>query len=109
MKVNIMKNSTYILKINTALSDSPFYIKIDQEHMSIDSIISEAIDELENVGKPLQSKQLATLYESHQLFNQGRQVSKGNLFTDLKRNVEQIEGRSVEVAEIDMVTHHSGG
>ncbi|RLI63924.1 MAG: hypothetical protein DRO88_08665 [Promethearchaeia archaeon] len=101
--------STFILKINTALADTPFYVKIDHEEMSIDSIFAEAITELKNVGKPLQSQQLSALYESHQIFNQGKQIEKGHLFSELNRNVQDLNGNPVEIAELDMIMHHSGG
>lgn len=104
-----ISKSTYILKINTALADKPYYIKIDHQEMSLDSIFSEAITELKNVGKPLESQQLAALYESHQMFNQGKTIEKGSLYSELIRNTQDMDGRSVEIAELDLVSHHSGG
>lgn len=107
--VIIMEKSTYIVKINTALANKPFYIKIDHNQMSVDSIISESIKQLTTVGRPLASKQLEKLYLSHQLFCHGTNISKGTLFEELYRNSQEIEGKNVEIAEIDLVARHSGG
>lgn len=102
-------DSTYIVKINSALSNKPFFIKIDDPAISIDTIFNEAISQLKNSGKPLESQQLAQLYEQHQIFNSGKVVQKGDLFTDLIQKKQVVGDQEVKVAELDLVTSHSGG
>ncbi len=103
------EKSAYIVKINSALSNQPFYIKIDHQAITVDTIIAEAINQLVTVGRPLESKQLESLYKSHQLFNEGRNISKGTLYQELSKKSEDVQGNIVKVAEIDMIARHSGG
>jgi hypothetical protein len=98
-----------VLKINTALSNKPFFVKITDMNMSVDRIFGEAISTLNNTGRPLESQQLEQLYRQHQLFNHGRVVQKGDLFRDLETKVQQVGEQKVMVAELDMVTSHTGG
>lgn len=99
----------YVVKINTALSNKPFFVKISDPEMSIDRIFSEAISTLKNSGRPLESQQLEQLYENHQIFNAGKTIHKGDLFTDLTTTHQKLAEQDVTVAELDLVTSHSGG
>ena len=101
--------NTYVVKINTALSNRPVFIKIEDPDMSIDRIFNEAINTLRNTGRPLESQQLAQLYERHQIFNAGKSIQKGDLFKDLSRKNQVVGDQEVMVAELDLVTSHSGG
>ncbi|MCF2139155.1 MAG: hypothetical protein K9W44_03790 [Candidatus Lokiarchaeota archaeon] len=104
-----MDSNTYIVKINSALSNKPFFIKIDDPSLSVDTIFNEAIIQLKNAGKPLESQQLAQLYERHQIFNSGNIVQKGDLFSDLIKKKQVVGDQEVKIAELDLVTSHSGG
>lgn len=104
-----MSEQNYIVKINTALSNKPFFVKIDNPEMSIDRIITEAIDTLENTGKPLESQQLQQLYDTHQILNNSQSVTKGTLFTELITDQQEVAGQQIEIAELNLVTSHSGG
>ena len=97
------------MKINTALSNKPFFVTIADPNISIDRIFNEAISALQNTGKPLESQQLDELYKEHQIFNNGKVIKKGILFKELKRNKQTVGNQDVEVAELDLVTSHSGG
>ena len=98
-----------VLKINTALSNKPFFVKITDTSMSIDRIFAEAISTLSNTGRPLESQQLEQLYKQHQLFNGGKVISKGDIFKDLESKIQQVGDQTVAVAELNLVTSHSGG
>ena len=104
-----MSEKNYVVKINTALSNKPFFVKIENPDMSIDRIFNEAIDTLKNTGRPLESQQLEQLYQNHQIFNSGQNIKKGDLFKDLSQHMQSIGDNQVTVAEIDLVTSHSGG
>ena len=104
-----MSEENYIVKINTALSNKPFFVKIDDPGMSIDRIFNEAIKTLQNSGRPLESQQLDQLYQQHQIFNSGKVIGKGDIFKDLSTNTQTIGEQKVVVAELDLVTSHSGG
>ena len=54
-----MSEENYIVKINTALSNKPFFIKITDPTLSVDRIFSEAISTLRNSGKPLKANNLS--------------------------------------------------
>ncbi len=88
-----MSEENYIVKINTALSNKPFFIKITDPTLSVDRIFSEAISTLRNSGKPLESQQLEQLYKAHQIFNSGKVIQKGDLFTDLKKKLNKSDLR----------------
>ncbi|MHA1674714.1 MAG: hypothetical protein ACTSYI_13930 [Promethearchaeota archaeon] len=103
------EKSAYIVKINSALSNQPFYIKIDHQAITVDTIISESIKNLVTVGRPLESKQLESLYKSHQLFNDGKNITKGTLYQELSKKSDDVQGNAVKIAEIDMIARHSGG
>jgi hypothetical protein len=104
------ENSSFaVLKINTALSNKPIFVRITDPTMSVDRIFGEAISTLSNSGKPLESQQLDQLYKQHQLFNNGKVIQKGDLFRDLESKVQQVGEQRVVVAELDLVTSHSGG
>jgi DNA-binding MurR/RpiR family transcriptional regulator len=109
MKVGKMSDSNYIVKINTALSNKPFFVKITDPDLSVDRIFSEAISALSNTGRPLESQQLEQLYKQHQIFCDGKLIQKGDLFKDLKQKAQTVGDQSVTVAELDLVTSHSGG
>lgn len=101
--------SMKILKICTALSNKPMFVKIESGDMSIDSIIKETISTLRNSGKPLESDQLEQLYNHHQLFNDGKNVNKGDFFNSLQTTIETVSNQDVEVAELSLISAHSGG
>lgn len=56
-----MSEENYVLKINTALSNKPFFMKITDPSFTMDKIFTEAIATLQTSGKPLESKQLDSL------------------------------------------------
>ena len=99
----------FVVKINTALSNKPFFVKISDPKISIDRIFSEAINTLKNSGRPLESQQLEQLYENHQIFNAGRSIQKGDLFADLTKTNQKLADQDITLAEIDLVSSHSGG
>ena len=102
-------SNKYVVKINTALSNRPFFVKITNPDMSVDRIFSEAISSLQNTGKPLESQQLEELYKEHQIFNKGKLVTKGDLFRGLQRDTQDVGDQIVEIAELDLIISHSGG
>lgn len=104
-----MSEVNYVIKINTALSNKPFFVKITDPTMSIDRIFSEAISTLRNTGRPLESQQLEQLYKQHSIFNNGKVIGKGDLFKDLSQKQQSVGEQTVVVAELDLVTSHSGG
>jgi len=103
------KNQSYVVKINTALSNKPFFVKITDSEMTISRIFSEAISTLKNMGRPLESDQLSQLFAHHQIFNSGKTVQKGELFKDLSATSQSINEQNVTMVELDLVSSHSGG
>jgi hypothetical protein len=98
-----------VLKISTAISNKPFFVRITDPAMSLDRIFGEAVTTLTNLGQPLEAQQLDQLYHSHQLFSNGKVIQKGDLFRDLSTKIQQVGDQHVHVAELDLVTSHSGG
>ena len=105
----MVTEQNYVVKISSALSNKPIYVKITDPTMSIDRIFTEAISTLRNAGKPLESQQLEQLYKQHQIYNNSQVVQKGDLFQSLKTKVQLVGDQSVTVAELDLVSAHSGG
>lgn len=103
------ENTNYVVKINTALSNKPFFVKITDPTMTISRIFSEAISTLRNTGRPLESDQLNQLFEHHQIFNSGKTVEKGEIFKDLSATKQSINEQNVTMVELDLVSSHSGG
>jgi hypothetical protein len=101
-------SESYVVKINTALSNKPFFVKIHDPNMSLDSIFQEAITTLKET-KPLESQQLESLYKSHQIFNEGKLIQKGNLFNELGKHDQAVGNMTAHIAELDLVSSHSGG
>ena len=104
-----MADENFVVKINTALSNKPFFVKIGDSSMTISRIFSEAISTLRNTGRPLESDQLNQLFEHHQIFNSGKIVQKGELFKDLSKTTQKVNEQSVTMVELDLVSSHSGG
>ena len=102
-------SNNFVVKINTALSNKPFFVKITDPNMSVDRIFSEAISTLKNTGRPLESQQLENLYKQHQIFNNGSLIQKGQIFSDLSKKDQTVGNQVVQLAELDLVTSHSGG
>lgn len=103
-----------VLRIQSALSNKPTFIKVGDLNYSMDRVILDAISNLKNSGKPLEGEQLEQLYKQHQLFSQGKVVQKGDLLKDLFSqkdliSTQSVRGREVQVLSIDMVSSHSGG
>ena len=98
-----------VVKISTALSNKPLFVRISDGNMSIDHISMEAIAMLRNSGKPLEAQQLEDLFKEHQIFNNGKVVQKGNLFAELEKKIQLVGNQSVQVAELDLISSHHGG
>jgi len=103
------EQENYVVKISTALSNKPIFVKINDQNMSIDRIFTDAIATLHNEGKPLESQQLAQLYKEHQIFNNGKVIQKGDIFVELDKKVQHVGDNKVIVAELDLISSHSGG
>lgn len=103
------QNYNYVVKINTALSNKPFFVKITDPDMTISRIFSEAISTLRNTGRPLESDQLNQLFQHHQIFNNGKTVQKGELFRDLSITKQSVNEQNVSMVELDLISSHSGG
>ncbi len=99
----------YVVKISTAMSNAPLYIKIADPSMSVDKIVNEAVSSLKSSGKPLEGQQLAQLYLQHQIYNNGKVVQKGNLFTELNKNTQVVNNQPISMVELDFVSSQSGG
>ena len=106
-----MSEKTIVMKICSALSNKPHYIKIDQETFSIDHVITEAIYTLKNMGRPLESSQLEQQYQSHQMYVNGQVLSKGSIFSELSDKMETkiINNQEIQVLNVDLIASHSGG
>jgi len=98
-----------VVKISSALSNKPIFVKITDDTMSLDRVFTEAISTLRNSGKPLESQQLDQLYKQHQIFNNGKVVQKGDLVKALDRKIQIVGESKVAVIELDLVSSHSGG
>jgi len=104
-----MADENFVVKINTALSNKPFFVKITDPSMTISRIFSEAISTLRNTGRPLESDQLNQLFEHHQIFNSGKTVQKGEIFRDLSKTTRNVNEQNMTMVELDLVSSHSGG
>jgi hypothetical protein len=102
-------SNNLIVKINTALSNRPYFVKIADPDYSIDQVFSEAIKTLKNSGRPLEGAQLEQLYQNHQIFNGGREVQKGELFHELKLQRSIANQQEITIAELDLIASHAGG
>ena len=89
------KNHNYVVKINTALNNKPFFVKITDPDMTVSRIFSEAISSLRNTGRPLESDQLNQPFSHHQIFNSGKTVQKGELFRDLTATNQSVNEQNV--------------
>ena len=98
-----------VVKISTALSNKPLFVRITDDTMSIDRIFVNAIDTLHKNGKPLEAQQLEQLFKSHQIFNNGKVVQKGDLFKEIEKKSQTIGNQTLLVAELDLVSSHHGG
>ena len=99
----------YVVKISTALSNKPMFVRIADPTYSLDKIFTEAISTLRNTGKPLESQQLEQLFKQHQIFHNGKVVGKGDLFRDLEAKTQSIGNQAVQMVELDLVSSHHGG
>lgn len=104
-----MSEQNFVVKISTALSNKPLFVRISDTNMSIDRIFVEAISTLRNSGKPLEAQQLEQLFKQHQIFNNGKVVQKGDLFKDLDKKQQTVGNQAIQVAELDLVSSHHGG
>jgi len=98
-----------VVKISTALSNKPMFVRINDSGMSIDRIMTEAVATLRNGGKPLEAQQLEELMKQHQIFNNGKVIQKGDLFSDLEKKMQTVGDQSIQVAELDLISSHHGG
>lgn len=103
------QSQNMVVKISTALSNKPLFVRISDDTMSIDRVFVEAISTLRNGGKPLEAKQLEDLFKAHQIFNNGKVVQKGDLFRELEKKSQTIGNQTVQVAELDLISSHHGG
>lgn len=98
-----------LLKASYALHKEPLYIRVDDSNMSIGSVLEEAVGHLLKAGKSHEAHQLARVQRDHELFAvDGNQVGKRFRFKDLSKNVE-INGRDVNLAEVELIKQHIGG
>ena len=99
----------YAVKISTALSNRPTFVRIGSDDYSLNRVFTEAIATLRGSGKPLEAQQLEQLFAQHKLFNNGKVVQKGDLFKELAQKIEKVGKQEVHVVELDLVSSHSGG
>jgi hypothetical protein len=105
-----MNEPNKVLKINTALSNKPFFVNVTHlENPSLDTILTEAVSSLKAQGKPLEADQLAQLAEHHQMYNGNKVHTKGTLFNELARVSQNMGDQTVEMAELNLITAHAGG
>jgi len=104
-----MSAENFVVKISTALSNKPLFVRISDTTMSIDRIFVEAIGDLRNSGKPLEAQQLEQLFKQHQIFNNGKVVQKGDLFQDLDKKKQTVGEQVISLAELDLISSHRGG
>ena len=107
MSENIAENM--VVKISTALSNKPLFVRITDDAISIDRVFIEAISTLRNSGKPLEAQQLEQLMQQHQIFSNGKVVQKGDLFKDLEKKTQNVGNQAIQVLELDLVSSHHGG
>jgi len=103
-----------VVRVQTALSNKPMFIKLNNLDYSVDRIFSEAVSNLKNTGKPLESQQLEQLYKEHQLFVNGKVIQKGDILKDLFSQTsliqkQEVQGQQVRVLNLDLISSHSGG
>jgi hypothetical protein len=104
-----MVDQQLVVKISTALSNKPLFVKINDQNMSVDRIFNEAVLTLKNSGKPLEAQQLEQLMKEHQVFNNGKVIGKGDLFKDLEMKNQTVGDQSIKVADLDLISSHHGG
>lgn len=103
------ENQICVVKIATALSDKPFFVRISNELSTIEQISTQAIVNLRENGKTFEATQLEDLFKAHQIFNNGKVVQKGDLFTELDSRLHVVNNQAIKMAEIDLISSHSGG
>jgi len=102
-------NTKQVVQINSALG-SPMYINVSQlDNPTINTVVTEAIKTLTTQGKPLEAQQLAQLFEHHQIYNANQVHTKGTLWSALAKTTKSVGDQTVELAQIELVTAHSGG
>ena len=101
--------SKNICKINLALSDQPLYVSISDENVSMNTVFNEAIQTLQDSGRAHESQQLAQLYQDHQIMSKGQMISKGSCFKELKGETREINGQTINFAEVELIKQHVGG
>lgn len=99
---------TQVVKINTALSNKPYFVKVGSD-MSVNTVMTEAISSLKNTGRPLEATQLEQLYDTHQLFNGGGEIEKGSILSELTSSTKIVGDQSIQLTEIDLIASHAGG
>lgn len=100
---------THVVKLNTALSNKPYFIKVDDVDSSIDRVVTKAISSLRGNGKPLEADQLEQLYDSHQMFNGNQVVEKGSLLAELDASSQTIGQQEVQLYNLNLIASHAGG
>ena len=98
-----------VLKLNLPLSDQPIYVSITDENQSIDSAISQAIEDLNNTGRTHEATQLKEMAKDHDIFNKGKATSKGSRIGDLQFTEQEVNGTKIQIAEIELIKQHVGG
>lgn len=101
--------SKNICKINIALSDQPIYVSVNDANMTLDSIFTDAVKSLNAAGRTHEAQQLQNLYKDHEIFSNGKAVSKGTVFNDLELDQRTINEEQVNYAEVELMTQHVGG
>jgi hypothetical protein len=98
-----------VCKINISLADQPLYVSINDQNMSMDAIMQEAIRSLQESGRAHESQQISQLYKDHDIFSKGKMVGKGTIFKDLNKEERDVNGESINFAEIELIKQHVGG
>ncbi len=108
-----MSEQQYVVKLQSPLSNKPFFVKITSPDMSMDHVLTDAIATLRNSGRPLEAQQLDQLAKQHSLFSQGKLIGKGDMVSDLLKQgmgkTQVVGTQAVNILEVDLVSAHSGG
>jgi len=98
-----------ILKLETPLSNKGMYVEVNDPSVTLDTLIHETVASLQHEGKTLESAQLESLFQTHQVHINGMVISKGTLVSEIPTATHVVNGETIKYQELMLMTEHVGG
>lgn len=98
-----------VIRIRYALSEEPLFLFVDDTQKTVQTILREAVDKLEAIGKAHEAIQLSNVLRDHHVFMAGSRVDSATRIEGLTLEERELSGEQIQYGELQLLREHKGG